>query len=48
VLTLSQVIIHGRSQCENGQVTIMLTGTNAIRFSFHSSGPVASGTLSRR
>ena len=48
VLTLSQVIIHGRSQCENGHVTITLTGTNAIRFSFHSGGPMASGTLSRR
>jgi eukaryotic-like serine/threonine-protein kinase len=48
VLTLSQVIIHGRSQCENGQVTITLARTNVIRFSFRSSGPVASGTLSRR
>ncbi|HUA41844.1 MAG TPA: hypothetical protein VMA32_09770 [Streptosporangiaceae bacterium] len=48
VLTLSQVIIQGRSECENGQVTITLAGTNAIRFSFRSSGPVAAGTLSRR
>jgi hypothetical protein len=46
-LTLSQEIIQGQSKCENGQVTIRLTGTNTIRFSFRSSGPVASGRLGR-
>jgi len=47
VLTLNQAITKGK--CENGQVTITLTRTNTIQFSFQSgAGPVASGTLSRR
>ena len=46
VLTLNQGITRGK--CANGQVTITLTSTNSIRFSFGSNGgPVASGTLSR-
>jgi serine/threonine protein kinase len=47
-LTMSQGIIQGQSNCENGQVTITLTGTNKIWFSFHSTGPIASGALTRR
>ena len=45
-LTMSQVIT-GRSSCEDGQVTISRTGPNRISFSFHSSGPTASGSLVR-
>jgi hypothetical protein len=46
VLTLNQGITRGK--CANGAVTITLTSTNTIRFSFGSNGgPVASGTLSR-
>jgi len=44
-LTMNQGITHGK--CENGQVTITRAGTDAIGFRFSSSGPVASGTLSR-
>lgn len=47
-LTLNQGIIHGQSNCENGQVTITLTGAGKIMFSFRSNGPVASGTLTRQ
>jgi hypothetical protein len=47
MLTLSQGIIQGQSKCENGTVTITLTATNKIWFSFHSNGPIASGTLVR-
>lgn len=47
VLTLNQGITRGK--CEDGQVTITLTSTNTIRFSFGSSaGPPAQGTLTRR
>ncbi len=46
-LTLSQGIIQGRSNCENGTVTITRTGANTIRFRFGSSGPTAAGTLRR-
>jgi hypothetical protein len=46
-LVLSQGIIRGQSDCENGQVTITLTRTNKIWFSFHSTGPIASGGLAR-
>lgn len=46
-LTLSQGIIQGQSNCENGTVTITRTGTNTIRFRFGSSGPTAAGTLRR-
>jgi len=47
-LTLSQGIIQGQSNCENGQVTITLTSPGKIMFSFHSTGPTASGTLTRQ
>jgi hypothetical protein len=47
MLTLSQGIIQGQSKCENGTVTITLSATNKIWFSFHSNGPIASGTLVR-
>jgi hypothetical protein len=48
VLTLSQGIIHGKSKCENGSVTITLTSTNTVRFNFRNDGgPVASGRLNR-
>jgi hypothetical protein len=46
-LTVSQGIIQGQSKCENGQVTITLTAPDKIWFSFHSNGPIASGTLAR-
>ncbi len=46
-LTMSQGIIQGQSNCENGQVTIMLTGPDTIWFSFRSSGPIAAGALTR-
>ncbi len=46
-LVLNQGIIRGQSKCENGAVTITLTRTNKIWFSFRSSGPIASGSLSR-
>jgi len=46
-LALSQGIIQGRSKCENGQVTIALTGTDTVWFRFRSAGPVAAGTLTR-
>jgi hypothetical protein len=48
VLTLNQDILHGRSKCVNGQVTMTLTSTNTVRFSFRDDGgPGASGTLNR-
>jgi hypothetical protein len=47
-LFLTQGIIQGRSNCENGQVTITLTSPGKIMFSFRSSGPVAAGTLTRQ
>jgi hypothetical protein len=46
-LILSQGIIQGQSNCENGQVTITLTGPDTIWFSFRSSGPIAAGALTR-
>jgi hypothetical protein len=46
-LALSQGILEGQSKCENGQVTIALTGTDTVWFRFRSAGPVASGTLTR-
>jgi eukaryotic-like serine/threonine-protein kinase len=46
-LTLSQGILQGQSKCENGQVTIALTGTDTVWFRFRSTGPIASGTLDR-
>ena len=46
-LLMSQSITNGQSKCENGQVTIRLRGTHRIWFSFHSSGPIASGSLAR-
>jgi hypothetical protein len=47
-LIVNQGIIQGQSKCENGPVTITLTSTNKIWFSFHSNGPIASGTLARQ
>jgi eukaryotic-like serine/threonine-protein kinase len=47
-LLLSQGIILGQSNCENGQVTITLTSPGKIMFSFHSNGPAAAGTLIRQ
>jgi hypothetical protein len=46
-LVMRQGIIQGQSDCENGQVTITLTRTNKVWFSFHSTGPIASGSLAR-
>jgi len=47
-LTLSQDIIHGKSKCENGSVTVTLTSRNTVRFNFRNDGgPIASGTLNR-
>jgi hypothetical protein len=47
-LTMSQGIIEGQSTCENGDVTIVLNSSGkSIRFTFHSAGPTAAGTLSR-
>jgi hypothetical protein len=46
-LVASQGIIQGQSKCGNGLATITLTGTNKLWFSFHSNGPIASGTLVR-
>jgi eukaryotic-like serine/threonine-protein kinase len=46
-LVVSQRITHGQSDCENGSATITVTGANKIWFSFHSDGPIASGTLAR-
>jgi eukaryotic-like serine/threonine-protein kinase len=47
-VTASQGIIQGQSKCANGQVTITLTSATKIWFSFHSDGPIASGTLARQ
>jgi hypothetical protein len=48
-LFLTQGIIQGRSNCENGQVTITMTSPGKILFSFRSSsGPIAAGTLIRQ
>jgi len=47
-LLLRQGIIQGQSNCENGQVTITLTSSSKIFFSFHSNGPTASGSLTRQ
>ncbi len=46
-LVMNQGIIQGQSNCDNGQVTITLTSTSKIWFSFHSNGPTASGSLAR-
>jgi hypothetical protein len=46
-LIMSQGIIQGQSNCENGQVTITLTAPDTIWFSFRSSGPIAAGALTR-
>jgi hypothetical protein len=47
-VTMSQGIIEGQSTCENGDVTIVLgSGGKSIRFTFHSAGPTAAGTLTR-
>jgi hypothetical protein len=45
VLTLNQGIVKGK--CSNGQVTITLTRTNTVQFSFRSGPGSARGTLSR-
>jgi len=47
-MVLSQGIIQGQSNCENGQVTITLTAPGKIMFSFHSNGPIAAGMLTRQ
>ncbi len=44
-LTMSQTITTGG--CVNGNVTISLTGADAVLFSFRSAGPIASGKLTR-
>ncbi len=46
-MVLTQGIITGQSKCGNGRVTITLAGPRSLRFSFHGSGPVAAGTLTR-
>ncbi len=47
-LVVSQVISQGKSECENGSATITVTSADKIWFSFHSNGPIASGTLARQ
>ena len=47
-LSLSQGIVHGRSDCENGRVTIKLSSSGSVWFSFHSDGPTAAGRLQHR
>jgi hypothetical protein len=47
-LVVSQAISQGRSDCENGSATITVTSADKIWFSFHSNGPIASGTLARQ
>ena len=47
-LSLSQGIVHGQSDCENGRVTIKLTSAGSVWFSFHSDGPTAAGRLQHR
>jgi eukaryotic-like serine/threonine-protein kinase len=47
-LVVSQDISQGRSDCENGSATITVTSASKIWFSFHSNGPIASGTLARQ
>jgi hypothetical protein len=44
-LTMSQGILQGG--CENGQVTMTLTSSSTLWFSFSSNGPSANGTLTR-
>ncbi len=45
-LTMSQGIVVGQKTCSNGTVTVTVSGTDAISFSFKSSPP-AVGTLTR-
>lgn len=48
-LTMTQGIVQGQSSCENGDVTIDLTGGGrSIWFSFRSDGYTAAGTLTRQ
>ena len=47
-LSLSQGIVQGQSDCENGRVTIKLTSAGSVWFSFHSDGPTAAGRLQHR
>ncbi|HTA08777.1 MAG TPA: hypothetical protein VK836_09720 [Streptosporangiaceae bacterium] len=47
-LVVSQAISQGKSDCENGSATITVTSADKIWFSFHSNGPIASGTLARQ
>ena len=44
-LTMSQTITTG--DCENGNVTISVTGADTVWFSFSSAGPIAAGKLTR-
>jgi hypothetical protein len=44
-LTMGQIITTG--SCENGNVTISVTGAGTVWFSFRSAGPIASGKLTR-
>ncbi len=44
-LTMVQTITTGT--CENGNVTISVTGASTVWFSFRSAGPVAAGKLTR-
>jgi hypothetical protein len=45
-MVATQGIIQGK--CENGQATITLSSASKIWFSFHSTGPLASGTLAHQ
>jgi len=47
-LSLSQGIVHGQSDCENGRVTIRLSSAGSVWFSFRSDGPTAAGRLQHR
>ncbi len=44
-LTLHQGIVKGQSTCFGGTVNLTLTGASSVWFSFHGSGPAATGTL---
>jgi hypothetical protein len=46
-LTLHQGIIKGQSTCFGGTVTLTQTGSSSVWFSFHGSGPAATGTLTK-
>jgi hypothetical protein len=46
-LTFSQGTLKGQSICFGGTVTITLTGSTSVWFSFRGTGPAATGTLTK-